>query len=271
MEIKSVAAVYFSPTGTTKIIVDSVIKGMGSESVNITDITLPETRNSAAPEINEDIAIIGVPIYAGEIPEVVMPFLKSLRGNNKPVVLITLYGNMGNGIALNQLEEIARDKGFITVGAGEFIGEHSFSTAEAPVAQGRPNNEDISMAEQFGADIIAKLQKVNNLADALISAPKGSIPIMAKVLPKDSAKIFAKVPDADMSSCNRCGACVKLCPVNAIDMMSFKVDDKVCLRCFKCVRICRRKARQINFRPQRVVPVVMKLKSGNAKQPKVYY
>lgn len=270
MEIKSATTIYFSPTGTTKKVINSIIDGMGVERVNNIDITSFKNRNSTVPDIAGDIAIIGVPIYAAEIPEIVIPFLKGLKGNNKPVVLVTLYGNMGNGIALNQLMEIARDQGFIAIGAGEFIGEHSFSTPGAPVAQGRPNKEDLKIAQQFGTSIITKLQKVSNIEDAIISVPKGSIPVMAKVLPKDSARIFARIPAANMESCNHCGACVKLCPVNAIDVTTLVVNDKVCLRCFKCVRICPQKSRQICFRPQKIVPRVMKLKSRKTKQPTIY-
>jgi ferredoxin len=34
---------------------------------------------------------------------------------------------------------------------------------------------------------------------------------MAKILPKNSASMFTATPYADMSICNQCGVCAKLC------------------------------------------------------------
>lgn len=44
MLINSVTAVYFSPTGTTKKIMNAIINGMGAEDNEIIDITLPQAR-----------------------------------------------------------------------------------------------------------------------------------------------------------------------------------------------------------------------------------
>lgn len=126
MIIKSVTSIYFSPTGTTKNIIYSIINGMGiieNISINLTDHKI---RDTAAPIINGDIVIIGVPVYEERIPKVVHNFLNSLNGNKKPLVLVAVYGNFSYGIALNELNFIAKNRGFNVVAACSFIGEHSF-------------------------------------------------------------------------------------------------------------------------------------------------
>ena len=50
-----------------------------------------------------------MPVYEEKIPKIVYPFLTSLKGNGKPVVLVGVYGNIGDGIALNELYSITEN------------------------------------------------------------------------------------------------------------------------------------------------------------------
>ena len=45
------------------------------------------------------------------------------------------------------------------VAAGAFVGEHSYSTPETPIAQGRPDARDLTAATAFGAQVREKLAK----------------------------------------------------------------------------------------------------------------
>ncbi|OOM14212.1 EFR1 family ferrodoxin [Clostridium saccharobutylicum] len=217
MIINSSTSIYFSPTGTTKKIINAIVQGISTTNNTSIDLTSSNVRNVLCPFIKGDIVIIGVPVYEERIPEVLYDFFASLNGNEKPVVLIAVYGNFGYGIALNELDAIAKKSGFKVVAAGSFIGEHSFSTKEVPVQEGRPNYEDLSEAKEFGRRIIEKIKKTDNLNDSIMQIPKGKLPLMAKILPKNSARIFTKIPFADMNICNQCGVCIKLCPMNAIN------------------------------------------------------
>lgn len=270
MIINSAAIIYFSPTGTTKKIINSVIKGMGIVNNRLIDLTSPKVRNDVAPSIEEDIVIIGVPVYATEIPNILIPFLTSLKGNNKPVVLIAVYGNISEGITLNELYSITKNSGFNVIGAGSFIGEHSFSTEETPIAKSRPNNEDLNKAEEFGRNIIKKIQKINTIRDISLEIPQGKVPLMAKILPKNSAKIFAKIPFADMSICSHCCICVKLCPMGAIDKDTLAINESLCLHCYCCVKSCPKKARKIIYKPKFIVSKILTMKNKVKKEPKTY-
>lgn len=270
MIISSATAIYFSPTGTTKNIVDSIIKGMGIPDTNSIDLTSSKVRNTAPPLIHGDIVVIGVPVYEERIPKMIHPFLTSLKGAEKPVVLVAVYGNIGDGVVLNELDSITRNSGFKVVAAGSFIGEHSFSTKEVPLAEGHPNHRDLSEAEEFGRNIMKKLGKTEDSADAEIEIPQGKLPLMAKILLENSARIFTRTPFADMSICNHCGACVKLCPMNAIDEDTLEIRESECIRCFCCVKRCPRKARKISYRPKFLVGKILRAKSKIKKAPKIY-
>lgn len=270
MIINSSTSIYFSPTGTTKKIINAIVKGIGTTNNTSIDLTSSDVRNVLSPSIKGDIVIIGVPVYEEKVPEMLYDFFNSLIGNGKPVILVAVYGNFGDGIVLNELDDIAKKLGFKVVAAGSFIGEHSFSTKEVPVQEGRPNYEDLSKAEEFGTRIIDKIKKTENLNDSLVKIPQGKLPLMAKILPKNSAKIFTKTPFADMKICTKCGACIKLCPMNAINKDTLDIDENKCIRCFCCVKRCPKKARRIVYKPKVLVSKVLTMKNKKVKVPQIY-
>lgn len=270
MIINSVTSIYFSPTGTTKKIVDGIIIGMGLDKVRVVDLTLPRARKSSIGEINDDIVLIGVPVYEDKVPEILLEFLNNLKGNNKPVILVCVYGNVTDGITLNELFEITESNGFKVVGAGSFIGEHSFSSEELPVASGRPNYNDLARAEIFGVEIIEKLKGINDLSNIHLEIPSGKIHLMAKIVSKNRARMFTKQPKIDKNICSACGACACFCPVEAINKKNLEIDEDICIRCFSCVKRCPRKARKIIYKKKLLVVNVLKFKSRIKKEVKIY-
>ncbi|MEQ8197381.1 MAG: 4Fe-4S binding protein, partial [Clostridiaceae bacterium] len=75
--------------------------------------------------------------------------------------------------------------------------------------------------------------------------------------------------DYNMSICNHCGACVKLCPMNAIKEDTLEISEDKCIRCFSCVKRCPRRARKIIYGPKHLVCKVLKAKSKIKRSPKI--
>lgn len=270
MIINSATLIYFSPTGTTKKIIEGIAKGMSLDNINLIDLTLPKAREAVLTEIDDDIVLIGVPVYEDKVPEILLEFLNNLKGNNKPVILVCIYGNITDGITLNELFQITESNGFKVIGAGSFIGEHSFSTKELPVASGRPNYEDLSRAEIFGVEIVEKLKAIDDLKDVHLEIPKGKIQLMAKIVSENSARMFTKQPKVDKNICNNCGACVYFCPVEAINKGTLEIDENRCIRCFSCVKRCPKKAREIIYKKRLLVVNVLRFKSRVKREIKIY-
>lgn len=271
MIINSVTAIYFSPTGTTKKIINSIVKGMDIEISENINLTKPNVRKENMYNINGDMVILGVPVYEERIPSLLIPFLKSLKGEGRPIIIIGVYGNIGEGIALNELLDLTVKCGFKAIGAGSFIGEHSFSSDKVPLAQMRPDNMDLQKAYEFGMNIEKKLKTIENLnLQENIIIPKGKMPIITYIVPKNSARLVTKIPRVDMNLCNCCFACLKLCPMKAIDKDTLQVNNKLCLRCFSCVKKCVNHARKIEYRPEFLVSRILKGKNKVRMEPKTY-
>ena len=75
MEIKTVSCVSFSPTGTTRTIIEKIAQGMQAEQIEIMDCTNRSQRKGESFAFNnKDMVILGTPVYYGRVPEEVVPF-----------------------------------------------------------------------------------------------------------------------------------------------------------------------------------------------------
>jgi ferredoxin len=236
--------IYFSATGTTKSIVTAISKGLRGE-VHFTDITLPEKRKDAI-EIDCDLVIAAIPVYGERIPHFLYDYLKNIHGNGTYLAAISVYGNIGFGISLEQWKRLAETNHFRLIAAGAFIGQHTYASREAPVAYGRPDESDIREARTFAEDIQKKLDTGDSKCPEI---PKCTLPGFITKLPDSGTRLLVRQPRINnRTACNNCGACVRKCPVGAINSETLEISENKCLRCYACVRVCPQKARTAGLR-----------------------
>jgi len=271
MTAKTGTMIIFSPTGTTKKILHAFCSGLEINNMRIIDLTHINRLTKDIEIVKEDIVVIGMPVYEETIPEVVMDTLRKIKGKGQQAVLIAVYGNIGYGITLKQLEVIASNAGFTVIAAASFIGEHSFSNEDVAIAKGRPDNDDLRKAREFGIEIKNRLIGTTDFESVQKLQLPGSLPLMARLLPKNSARFFTKDPIVDMNKCSLCGACVKVCPMSAIEEKTLHIDSDKCLRCFACVKRCTKNARKIIFKKKFFVTKVLKIQGKKRKEPEFFY
>lgn len=143
MQFNSVKVACFSPTGTTKAVAVAIAGGLGSGRMDVIDATRPDTRARPLRVGESDLLVIAVPVYMGRVPDLVGEWLNAIEARNTPTVCTVVYGNRAFEDALLELKDIMIGRGCIPVAGAAFIGEHSFSSAEAPVAAGRPDQNDL--------------------------------------------------------------------------------------------------------------------------------
>ena len=166
MRIDLLKLVYFSPSGTTKKIVEAVSEGLKPHSAEHVDITRPENRKRNLQASENELLIIGVPVYFGRVQTAAMEWLSTLKGHNTPVICVVVYGNREYDDALLELKDTMLKNGCIPIACAAYIGEHSFSNTKAPIAAGRPDADDLENAKAFGKKIGGKIASIASIGEA---------------------------------------------------------------------------------------------------------
>lgn len=229
--------IYYSATDTTANIVRAFSRGLRGELV-FSKIDMLSHENAAPSEA--DLLVFASPVYGGRVPDRIMKCFEKKCAEGKMVVGLAVYGNIHFGASLKQLRALAEKHSCSFIGVGAFIAEHTYSFADAPIAEGRPNADDLEQALQFGMAVQKKIDAGNTFNIVL---PQSDFPLLFTKLPESSVRPVVKKP-VITGDCNRCGACARLCPTKAIDADTLEIDASKCIRCFACVKKCPRKARK---------------------------
>lgn len=233
MHIDAAKLFSFSPTGTTQKVLEGIAQGLGWPEAEKFDLTRPKAQAQGVCDSGV-LTVIGSPVYAGRLPAEAVRRLRPLRGKGGPAVLVVVYGNRAYEDALLELSNLALELGFFPVGAGAFIGEHSFSTPATPVAVGRPDAADLRLAREFGQAVAAKLAASPGTAAMDPLVVPGNMPY------RDGATTGGLAPETMADECERCGQCVTACPVGCVHLEESGVvtDKTACIRCCACVKGC---------------------------------
>ena len=247
---RKIYAMYFSGTGTTEKIVTAVaerIKEGFKESENtpagkstefdIINFTPAKAREKQYSFNRDELVVFGVPVIAGRVPNVLLKFLDTLEGGGAKAVPIVLYGNRNYDDALIELRNILEAKGFHTIAAAAFIGEHSFSRI---LAAGRPDGRDMATAMDFAKAICEKLLRPETIVTPV--PVKGEEPIRPYYQPRDRKGVAINIlkvkPKLDEIRCTGCGICVKACPMDSIKEDAPGVVNGICIKCCGCEKKC---------------------------------
>ena len=241
MEIKQVKLVYFSPTGTSRKVLESIANGIAAENVEHINLTLPQGARQAIQPFADELAIIGAPVYGGRLPVDAIARLKQLRASNTLAVLIVLYGNREFEDALLELKHLTLELGFNSIAGGAFIGEHSFASEDVPIANGRPDSRDVQMAMEFGEKIRGKVAALQSPDAQTEFEIPGNFPYEA-----GGARPMAVSPVTKEDVCTLCGTCADVCPTAAISLNgAVATEIELCIRCCACIKNCPESARVI--------------------------
>jgi ferredoxin len=233
MDINTVKLIYFSPTGTTKSVLEGIAQGLQAETIKHLDMTLPDASTRAIAETHGELAIVGAPVYGGRLPPDAAQRLHRLAGDDTPAVVVVVYGNREYEDALLELNNLVTEAGFIPVAGGAFIGEHSFNSEAMPIATGRPDEEDLEKATEFGKAIREKMRGLNTLDEMVPLKVPGDFPY------KKWSKWPGVAPSTQEATCIQCETCISVCPTAAITMDgTLKTNSDICIVCCACVKAC---------------------------------
>ena len=229
---------YFSPTGTTRTVLQSIAEGLAAPSVRVHDVTLSSARR-VVPQLQEGALLMAAPVYMGRVQSDAARLFRGIRAPREglPAVVVAVYGNRAFDDALLELSDLATEAGYRVVAAAAFIGEHSFSNDAHPLAPGRPDDADLAIARAFGRSVRDKLE-----------AGTLDVPTVPGSRPYREAHPPPFVPPHTRDGlCTLCGTCASACPTGAV-RCDTRVETvaELCIQCAACAKLCPTGARMLD-------------------------
>lgn len=234
MKLKQVTGVFFSPTDSTRQVVE-LAAGELHKNTSFVDITEAREHRPSYYFMENEAVVVGVPVYGGRVPVTAAERIKRLHGRSTPAILIAVYGNRAYEDALLELGDLLRSQGFVPVGALAVAAEHNMVPQ---IASGRPDAADQKRIVEAAGRMKLKLQKLGGINGQEELKVPGNRPY----------RTYQKRPVGIKVSrdCNQCGMCIKKCPVQAISRTDPRVTDEArCLLCMRCIRMCPVQARKL--------------------------
>ena len=242
MELRRICTVFFSPTGGTRgiarALAAALAQTLGLEQTFV-DLTPPAARKQQYAFTAQDLVVVASPVYAGRLPNKIAPdYAACLKGQNTPVVPLTVFGNRSPGDSLRELALLLEANGFVTAAAASVVSRHAFSDK---VGTGRPLPEDLAQVEQFARQIARRLAEA---APAPLEFDRQTpiAPYYTPLKEDGTPAKFLKAQPQRTDACTHCGQCAALCPMGSIDPATQDVTG-ICIKCQACVRGCPRQAR----------------------------
>ncbi len=126
--INKIIGLYYSPIGGTRMMTEKIVRDLADKLCDYSpekigfDCYDLEDNSIADLHLNEEnIVVIGTPVYMGKIPMPAAKALHEIKGNNVMTLVSVSYGGRSYGNALFELQHCAEDVGFKVIGAGAFM------------------------------------------------------------------------------------------------------------------------------------------------------
>lgn len=248
MEIKRVVAAWFSPTGNVRrltMAMAEVCSARWGVPLEELDFTRPEAREKTWHFSGSDFLVIGLPVYAGRLPNKILPFVQEgLRGEGTLSLPLVAYGNRAFDDALSELVYEQKNTGFVPLAAGAFTTQHAFATA---LAAGRPDESDLDEAVRLAEQVCERAAALTSRDEVREQLVPGNTPPGPYYRPKrtdgENAVFLKAKPKTDKALCDGCGVCAQVCPMGSIDPKDCTQVTGICIKCHACVTHCHRWAK----------------------------
>ena len=227
---------YFSATGNTQYIAETLAKLLNDTSLNL----LPRIQNQDYSAIHSpNPFIICAPTYVCEMPRFLAAYLKraQLTGSREVWFIFTSGGYAGcSGVLAKKLmiKKKMQFRGYTEfIMPGNYIADDHYPEPEHEEIIRRISDSSkklIDVAKTIQSGGVLKTRHVR-LFEKIVTIPYNPIWCRFK---QPVAPFYAK------SSCISCGKCAGLCPVNAITIVNGKPlwTKENCAHCMSCIQNC---------------------------------
>ncbi|MBD7913200.1 MULTISPECIES: EFR1 family ferrodoxin [Clostridium] len=248
-----IAILYFSGTGNTKWIVDSLSKMLKAENQEVYLYSLNSIFDISSVKVTEvDMIGIAYPTYSSKAPLLVREILQRLPSAEKlPIFYITTTGHIAGDVNL-YTHKVMRKKGYkIFLSANFILGNnlHLSSLCQSSAIDLNTGKSRIKILYRKIGNVCAR---IINLEDYIEGKN-----IFARIYGTSQRFIGEKLVRNRFKGfyindkCNRCGWCIRNCPMQNIKNRDEKIifEDK-CILCMKCYNYCPKNAVQASIKTE---------------------
>jgi ferredoxin len=248
----SAALHYFSGTGNTHRAIGIVGRKLADAGYTVETIRV--SSDSRPPAGNSDLNVFAFPVYATDVPHVMLKYLKNLPSDSSRAAVIAIFGDLKvehsmngyEGWALEHAAGILRRKGF-DVALTDAVGYPESITIgiNPPMQEDQIAIREVSdrKIEAMAAKIIAGERSIKpiSIVNKAWTIPFG---IMYSLIGR---RALGKLYVAD-AKCVGCGKCVRVCPAGAIELTG-KIPrwNLKCEGCQRCINSCPHRAIQTSI------------------------
>ena len=193
-----------------------------------------------------------MPSFGGRDPQIAIERLKNINGNNAKCILVCVYGNRAYDDTLVEMQDTANSQKFQIIAAITAIAQHSIINE---YAKERPDRQDEVILTKFTQDILNKNKE--------------------KIAPIPGHRPYKKISKTPIipqpnKNCIKCGLCAKMCPVNAINPITFKTNPQKCISCMRCIKLCPKNVRKVNQLIVKIAAQAIKKECQTRKSPELF-
>ena len=238
-----VLIIYFSQTGSTKKIAETIKTGIlksgnTCETEQIKELDIDKLENYG-------LIGIGTPTFFYREPTNVKNFIQGLKElKGKHCFLFCTHGSLIGNTFYYMNEELTK-KGYTVIGTFDCYGYSSIQFyPEVMHTHGHPDDIELREAEEFGeniCDISIKIQKgETSLIPEFEFISKTWWARQSKQLTLDMLRKVTPKFKINVDKCTKCLTCQEACPTNAIDVEVDppEIQKEGCISCWYCEKAC---------------------------------
>lgn len=231
---------YYSLTGQTARTAKAISEGLRWAGC---EVSLCELRKAGGRSFAGcDFAGLGTPVHAWGLPLCFDELWdRTQAAAGAPCFVFATYGhNPGN--ALHHLGKAANRKGMKVFSRFSLLCYDNYAhLVKYAVNKGHPDAADLEAAATYGRSLPGAFEKWRKEGCVEPSLPfsidelEFSRIVQSRWVNRNviARKVY------DDSKCDKCGACVKVCPVGSIRFEPRLADDERCTGCTGCVLVCK--------------------------------